>query len=88
MLSDQHHVCEEGEILRGELEVLLTAMRNRAIQPKEGGREDDEDGYDSDNTLVETEGGEGELQFPEERRFPVRITFISLLCYYVSLLNI
>lgn len=72
LLSDQHHICEEGEILRGELEVILTAMRNRAIQTK-----NDEDDYDSDDTFIES--GEGELQFPEERRFPVYITSFHII---------
>lgn len=67
LLSDQHHVCEAGEVLRRELETILTAMRNRALQPI--GNAPDNDDYVSDDTLVESD--EGELQFPKERRFPV-----------------
>jgi hypothetical protein len=44
-------------------------MRNRAIQPR-GSRSDDDD-YDSDDTVFETD--ETGLQFPEERGFSVGI---------------
>lgn len=66
MLSHQHHNCKDGFILRGELELILAAMRNRAIQPK-GARTDDAD-YD-------TVKNEAALQFPKEQNFPVCLTF-------------
>jgi len=42
-------------------------MQNQATPPT--GDAEDENEYDSDDTLVET--SEGELQFSEERRFQV-----------------
>lgn len=68
LLSDQHHQCKGDEILRGELEVILTAMRNRAIQPKCERNEDDDD---YNNTIIDT--SEEALQFPNEHRFPVGV---------------
>lgn len=82
LLSNQHHQCKGDEILRGELEVIITAMRNRAIQQK-GERDQDDDDYD--NTIIET--SEEALQFPNEHRFPVAILFYHASLLYVSKLR-
>jgi hypothetical protein len=76
-------------ILRGELEIILTAMRNRAAQLVDGEEEDEDDDEDYEDDEEEEEQKEGggdeeeeseeevdksKLQFPNERRFPVRET--------------
>lgn len=64
MLAYQFRSCDEGSILRGDLLLLLQAMRNRSIQPtRDIEAEDDE--YDT------SEIEEEEFQFQSEKRFPV-----------------
>lgn len=60
LLTHQHSSCSENSILRGELEVIVTAMRNRANQLVRDGEENS------------ARTNQRKLQFPYESRFPVR----------------
>lgn len=84
LLTEQYNSCDSMLILRGELEIILTAMRNRADQLVDGEEEDDDDEAEEEEEQKEGGGDEKEeseekvdkskLQFPNERRFPVRET--------------
>ena len=86
MLSCQRNIAHEKSIMRGELALILTAMRNRAFQKVEEDLEDDDsdeefddddgdddDDFDDDDQEEETEEEEKapKFLFENEKRFPV-----------------
>lgn len=48
MLSRQHSIGHDENVMRGELALILTTMRNRAFQKVEEEEEDDDDDDDHD----------------------------------------
>lgn len=52
LLTEQYNTCDSQSILHDELEVIITAMRNRANQLTEEEEDDDEEYEEEDEGIV------------------------------------
>lgn len=94
MLTEQYSACQPASMIRGELEIILTAMKTRAAQLKDNDDTDDEDDEqnedDEDSGEDEDEdGGDGvkKREEPEQEveesklQFPNERRFPVLLAF-------
>jgi hypothetical protein len=82
LLTSQFNQGHNGSMLRGELTVILTAMRNRANQTVNHEEEQQQEEEEPEKAKKESE-----LMFKNEDRFPVRVYEISEIPWTKFLTN-